>query len=110
MLSILAFCKLNQYRLSIKLLLDPHTFQLASAEVEPDDEPSPKYNHVSVQACVQVSQRNVRTQVLPKTSAFKKLYWIFTDTYQPIISSDFVKPEKSIAIAQHQSRFITPDH
>ena len=69
MLSILAFCKLNQYRLSIKLLLDPHTFQLASAEVEPDDEPSPKYNHVSVQACVQVSQRNVRTQVLPKTSA-----------------------------------------
>ncbi len=38
-LSILAFCKLNQYRLSIKLLLDPHTFQLASAEVEPDDEP-----------------------------------------------------------------------
>ena len=29
MLLILAFCKLNQYRLSIKLLLDPHTFQLS---------------------------------------------------------------------------------
>ncbi|XP_064390936.1 uncharacterized protein LOC135338779 [Halichondria panicea] len=44
------------------------TVSEASAEVESDDEPSPKYNHVSVQACVQVSQRNVRTQVLPKTS------------------------------------------
>ncbi len=92
MLSILAFCKLNQYRLSIKLLLDPHTLQLASAEVEPDDEPSPKYNHVSVQACVQVSQTKTSAKGKSKSS----------DTYQPIISSDFVKPEKSCHSAPKQ--------